>query len=82
MWKGRLLWPSTVLFKNTATKAGEQIILRRIRRGNAVAMLQHFRSTVTMFQALAVPTSNLAQPSTAWVFNVPSKRFSQVMLTG
>jgi hypothetical protein len=54
---------------------------------NAVPILQHFRckkqcSLVTMFQALAVKTSHLAQPSTACVFNVLSKRFSHVMLTG
>jgi hypothetical protein len=35
-----------------------------------------------MFQALAVKSSHLAQPSTAWFYNVLSKRFSQVMLTG
>lgn len=37
---------------------------------------------VAMFQALAVQTSHLAQPSTAWVSDVLSKRFSEVMLTG
>jgi hypothetical protein len=60
-----------VLFKkNVATKAGEQIISRRIGQINAVPILKHFRckkqcSLVTMFQALAVKSSHLAQPSTA-----------------